>query len=257
MRPEGLFSEIVSKLHRPNLTNHGGSTSSVAGGHDHFVTFIWDQLPPVGGIAVVETFSATIHPLKLQIEHEIGHMLYEYLFQDRVRQREAKSKGRIGNGGGGGEDEDAASESGRATPVRRLRKASNSSSMASSSADLLSATNGSPSPRRSVYGNAEAGSSRASLQPPPHNGSSQGGTRPVSIRSAKSGLSQALRHSRSVPDLIQRQRRAEDRLDAKEMCVRAAVDRVLTFRRSRRSNANRLFVMIEVAPTVIQLSYSA
>lgn len=227
MRPEGLFSEIVSKLHRPKLAHHGASTTTAPdqGGGDHFVTFIWDQLPPVGGISVVETFSATIHPLKLQIEHEIGTMLYEYLFQDRVRQREAKTKGRIGNGGGGEEDE--AVDSGRSSPAKqRLRKSSNSSSIASSSIDHLSigaSTNGNSSPRRSIYGNTEAGSSRASLQPPA--GSSHGfRSTAASIRSAKSGVSHALRHSRSVPDLIQRQRRAEDRLDAKEMCVRAWVD---------------------------------
>ena len=229
MRPEGLFSEIVSKLHRPKLPHHGASTTVApeqggGGGHDHFVTFIWDQLPPVGGISVVETFSATIHPLKLQIEHEIGTMLYEYLFQDRVRQREAKTKGRIGNGGG--EEEDVI-ESGRSSPAKqRLRKSSNNSSIASSSVDHLSiatSTNGTSSPRRSVYGNTEAGSSRASLQPPA--GSSHGlGSKAASIRSAKSGVSHALRHSRSVPDLIQRQRRAEDRLDAKEMCVRVRCD---------------------------------
>lgn len=69
--PHRTFDEIVSRYEDP----HAAIRSDKA-----IFKAIWKTLPPVGGISIIDAFEMRIHPLRLQIDYEEGVQIFEYVF---------------------------------------------------------------------------------------------------------------------------------------------------------------------------------
>ncbi|KAH8922727.1 hypothetical protein BT69DRAFT_216657 [Atractiella rhizophila] len=69
------FREIISKL------EHAGHPPSLHG--DIFAYLFWETLPSVGGITVYKHFEMHLHPVKLQLEHQIGSDIFDYILKPK------------------------------------------------------------------------------------------------------------------------------------------------------------------------------
>lgn len=78
--PEHVFAEIISK--NTSVTDHELSKVDV------FAAILWNALPPVGGISIVEQFEVHLHPIRLQLEHRVGRQILDYLFVQRRQQQD-------------------------------------------------------------------------------------------------------------------------------------------------------------------------
>ncbi|KAK4056456.1 Protein SABRE [Microbotryomycetes sp. JL221] len=78
--PDHIFAEIIAK----SDADKSHDLAKV----DLFAAVLWNSLPPVGGISIVDLLEIHLHPLKLQLEHRVGRQILDYLFS----QRRAKTK---------------------------------------------------------------------------------------------------------------------------------------------------------------------
>lgn len=76
--PEHIFAEIISK--NESVVDHELCKVDV------FAALLWNALPPVGGISIVEQFEVHLHPIRLQLEHRVGRQILDYLFVQRRKQ---------------------------------------------------------------------------------------------------------------------------------------------------------------------------
>ena len=100
--PTAYFQEILSKYtpsHHDNLMFQ----------RQLFFSTAWLQLPPAGGIPIVDSFCFHLHPVRVQIEYRVGRQVFEYLFG--TQRSEEKQRRRI---------EQAPPESKRERWMRRL-----------------------------------------------------------------------------------------------------------------------------------------
>ncbi|GAA6011720.1 hypothetical protein JCM10207_004222 [Rhodosporidiobolus poonsookiae] len=74
--PEQIFAEIIAKH---DSAGHDNELAKL----DVFAAALWNSLPPVGGISIVESFELHLHPVRLQLEHRIGRKILDYLFSER------------------------------------------------------------------------------------------------------------------------------------------------------------------------------
>lgn len=82
--PEHVFAEIISK-------NEGVADHELCK-VDVFAAILWNALPPVGGISIVEQFEVHLHPIRLQLEHRVGRQILDYLFVQRRQQNEEEQE---------------------------------------------------------------------------------------------------------------------------------------------------------------------
>jgi hypothetical protein len=54
------------------------------------MTASWGALAPVGGISIIKEFYLDLHPMKIQLEKQLGDEIMTYVFQDRRMQKEGK-----------------------------------------------------------------------------------------------------------------------------------------------------------------------
>lgn len=215
--PDSVFPEIISKHDR--VENHQLCKA------DMFAAALWNGLPAVGGIAIVERLELHLHPIKLNLEHAVGKMIMDYVFQDKDKRADTRST----RGDSDDSDDDDAS-------VRSPKggKRSNGSGTRPSSNSLQLPYN------RSAESLASSSnrSSRSFLGPDDHSHRLPLNSSSASIASS---LEQRLRHTPSADMLIIQANEEEAGLDAVEMRRRAA--------------KNRAFVLVECSSTVLCLSY--
>ncbi|KZW03765.1 hypothetical protein EXIGLDRAFT_635040 [Exidia glandulosa HHB12029] len=73
--PTALWPEILIMHDQP--ANHPMVKAK------QFAHAVWSVLPPVGGIPIYQNFQLDLHPIRLQIEAEIGRKLLEYVWPAR------------------------------------------------------------------------------------------------------------------------------------------------------------------------------
>lgn len=81
--PEPVFAEIIAKYNQP--------IEQKVKKKDFFATVLWNTLPSVGGISIIENFELHLHPVRLQLEHRVGHQIMNYLFSERRKHSEEMS----------------------------------------------------------------------------------------------------------------------------------------------------------------------
>ncbi|KAI9229330.1 MAG: golgi-body localization protein domain-containing protein [Piptocephalis tieghemiana] len=123
-----VFKDIIFPyLHGPHA-----SEKALAFANQKMLRVYWRELPPVGGIQVVEHFEVNIFPLTLQLTHEFGRKIMAYIFSER-RRKKATEEGLepldVPDGGTNGEGE----RIGRGT-----KGSANSSATSSSSSHSIS-----------------------------------------------------------------------------------------------------------------------
>ncbi|RKP11784.1 golgi-body localization protein domain-containing protein, partial [Piptocephalis cylindrospora] len=78
-----IFKDIIFPyLHGPHA-----SERALAFASQKMLRVYWRELPPVGGIQVVEHFEVNLFPLTLQLTHEFGRQIMSYIFAERRRKR--------------------------------------------------------------------------------------------------------------------------------------------------------------------------
>lgn len=73
--PDHIFTEIIAKSEE--VADHELATADI------FAAILWNSLPPVGGISIVEQFEVHLHPIRLQLEHRVGRQILDYVFSQR------------------------------------------------------------------------------------------------------------------------------------------------------------------------------
>lgn len=73
--PDHVFTEIIAKSEE--VADHELARADV------FAAILWNSLPPVGGISIVEQFEVHLHPIRLQLEHRVGRQILDYIFAQR------------------------------------------------------------------------------------------------------------------------------------------------------------------------------
>jgi hypothetical protein len=72
--PTALYPEIIGPYH--DDTNKRGSVFE----QEKMLQVHWYMLEAIAGIPVLEEFQVTMHPIKVQLERELGKRLFEYIF---------------------------------------------------------------------------------------------------------------------------------------------------------------------------------
>ena len=217
--PDSVFPEIISKHDR--VENHQLCKA------DMFAAALWNGLPAVGGIAIVERLELHLHPIKLNLEHAVGKMIMDYVFQ------QDKDKRADGRSTKGDSDDDESDDDDDDASVRSPKGGKRSNSSGNRSGSLLLPYN-----RSAESVNSTARSSRSLLGP---DDSSPRLPLNSSSASIASSFEHRLRHTASAEMLAVQANEEEAGLDAVEMRRRAA--------------KNRAFVLVECSSTVLCLSY--
>ncbi|KAM0789695.1 hypothetical protein ACM66B_006555 [Microbotryomycetes sp. NB124-2] len=87
--PDHVFAEIIAK-------SDADKTHDLAK-VDLFAAVLWNSLPPVGGITMVDLLEIHLHPLKLQLEHRVGRQILDYLFSQRRAKTQAIERKKSSN----------------------------------------------------------------------------------------------------------------------------------------------------------------
>ena len=74
--PNALYTEVIA----PFFT---GSRTAMDMQRSKMVRVHWTMLEPIGGISMVDHFEVNMFPLRVQIEHDFGKRVFEYLFPDK------------------------------------------------------------------------------------------------------------------------------------------------------------------------------
>ncbi|BFZ54128.1 Protein SABRE [Savitreella phatthalungensis] len=75
------------------------------------VRVYWYMLEAIGGIAVCDHFEVNLFPLKIQIEHEVGKKIFEYVFPDKAKGKEGDESGRAADSDDNDDRDDSGSDS--------------------------------------------------------------------------------------------------------------------------------------------------
>ncbi|PLW06226.1 hypothetical protein PCANC_27453 [Puccinia coronata f. sp. avenae] len=78
------FDEILSRYEHYNPLDRVGSRKQ-------FLMVVWKTLPPIAGISIIESFQLEIHPIRLQVEHAIGVKVHDYLFAHKSTATESEN----------------------------------------------------------------------------------------------------------------------------------------------------------------------
>lgn len=212
--PSQVFAEIIAKHKQEDLDHELARV-------DVFAAILWNALPPVGGISIVEQFELHLHPIRLQLEHRVGRQILDYVFSQR------RSSKRV-------------EESSPVDPPRSPTKSSRSSlvppsvhgrTFNASAESLLLPTRKATSIRSST--NALSPSLYSSVAPRSASVSTSSLLLPSNFDTAQ------LRHAASVDTLSTPS--PEEGLDPDEMRRRAAL--------------NRTFILVDISSTVLYLTY--
>lgn len=72
--PDAMYPEIIGPY------NEGERGSLDDDGNGDMVSVYWHMLEAIAGIPVMDRFEVDLHPMKLQLERDIGKRLFEYIF---------------------------------------------------------------------------------------------------------------------------------------------------------------------------------
>ncbi|GAA99613.1 uncharacterized protein L969DRAFT_94065 [Mixia osmundae IAM 14324] len=187
---------------------------------DLFMVVLWNTLAPVGGISIIEGLEVRIHPIRLNIEHKLGRKIMDYIFAQRRKVKEISQ----GEHTIAPEDDEPDEENERDRLLLEGNRSSMSLHSNASSDDVFAKGRQSESRARS-YTLSSTNSMPADSHPPT----------PALAEFSKPHLGRVMSATFLSRDLI------DDALDADEMKSRAS--------------QNRVFIRVEVAPTILCLSY--
>ena len=74
--PNALYTEVIAPFFTASRTAMDMQRSKMVRVH-------WTMLEPIGGISMVDHFEVNMFPLRVQIEHDFGKRVFEYLFPDK------------------------------------------------------------------------------------------------------------------------------------------------------------------------------
>ncbi len=243
VHPEATFAEIISKHSR--ASNHPMAKEG------RFLDAMWSVLPPVGGIAIVDTFEFNLHPVRIQIELVVGRKIMDYIFgTKRQREKQEEEQKRI-------EDELRQQENPVAkkkSPFARLlgsrKHGLNSSSRApsnSGSSLKLSATD----PRsRSASSSDLLSTSRASSE-----GSREDDGDSVSGRASSRALATPKSSPKSRPSSSSNSTKQDSSANNDRPGDQFAIAQRNAAEMRSRAAAYRTFVYVKISETIFCLSY--
>ncbi|KIW00215.1 uncharacterized protein PV09_08255 [Verruconis gallopava] len=82
--PDAIYPTIVEPFTEATSNTEKAMSNAHELAHHHkrksILTVHWLQLEAIAGIKVVERFEADVHPLKIQLEREVGLKVFEYIF---------------------------------------------------------------------------------------------------------------------------------------------------------------------------------
>ncbi|TGZ80533.1 hypothetical protein EX30DRAFT_53272 [Ascodesmis nigricans] len=83
--PESVYPEMITAYFRDDQ-------SYVDFGNANMLRVSWNMLDSVGGIPIVESFEVNVHPMKVQLERDVGERIFEYIFPG-VRNKSGENNG--------------------------------------------------------------------------------------------------------------------------------------------------------------------
>ncbi|SCV74731.1 BQ2448_7760 [Microbotryum intermedium] len=213
--PEHLFAEIIAKYH--------GDCDNDMAKVDVFAAVLWNALPPVGGISIVEQFELHLHPIRLQLEHHVGRRIMDYVFSQRRKSDEDGSDSRD-HSEADDDDADSIGSGSKKQAQRSLKPKLSSNSLRP--------------PSIAVHSNHSVDS----LQLRRHNELPSNGSVSQLTSSSASSIHTGQRQLRHVSSMeVLSLATSEQVLDAEEMRARARL--------------NRTFVLVDISPTTLCLTY--
>lgn len=109
VRPDAIFTEIVTKHNK--VADH----PMVKEGR--FLNAMWSVMAPVGGIAIIDQFEFSLHPVKIQLEIKVGRQIMDYIFGSaRRKEKEMEEKKKKE------EEDEAAAALNRCPPYSETKK---------------------------------------------------------------------------------------------------------------------------------------
>ncbi|PQE15704.1 hypothetical protein CJF30_00006140 [Rutstroemia sp. NJR-2017a BBW] len=84
LMPDAIYPEMFA----PYTDGERGAFNE--GGNQQMLRVYWYMLEAIAGIPVMDHFEVNLFPMKIQLEHEVGKRLFEYMFPDH---NEEKSNG--------------------------------------------------------------------------------------------------------------------------------------------------------------------
>ncbi|SCZ97917.1 BZ3500_MvSof-1268-A1-R1_Chr3-3g06455 [Microbotryum saponariae] len=214
--PEHLFAEIIAKYH--------GDRDNNMAKVNVFAAVLWNALPPVGGISIVEQFELHLHPIRLQLEHHVGRRIMDYVFSQRRKSDED-----------GGDNRDHSEAESDADSI-----SSGSQKQAQRSLKSKLSNNSLRPPSIAVHSNHSVDS----LQLRRQNELALNGSVSQLMSSSASSIHTGQRQLRHVSSMdVLSLATSEQVLDAEEMRARARL--------------NRTFVLVDISPTTLCLTYKS
>ncbi|KAI0022027.1 mitochondrial protein from FMP27-domain-containing protein [Xylariomycetidae sp. FL0641] len=87
LMPDATYPEMVTPYHEAEKMPTGEANNK------HMVRVYWHMLEAIAGIPVMDHFEVNLHPMRIQLEHEVGKRLFEYIFPGMKSDSEANDQG--------------------------------------------------------------------------------------------------------------------------------------------------------------------
>ena len=99
--PDATYPEMIV----PYLDERGAQDVTT----EPMVRVYWYMMEAIAGITVMDHFEVTLFPMKIQLEHEVGKKLFEYIFPSTGDKAGTAGNGGAGGAGGTGNSNDSSS----------------------------------------------------------------------------------------------------------------------------------------------------